>query len=218
MIPSPAALSRALRAGLPGNDAHLTMLPRSNRRRRFDPRPDARSGAVLIALVPQGDTVALPLIQRTDDGGPHARQISLPGGAAEPGDGAAEETALREAREEIGLPEDSLEVLGALSELYIEVSNFHITPVVAWYHGPDPETELWPRLSPQPEEVERIIRATIEELHQSLGDRHVHGRGYRLVVPSYLAEGEIVWGATGMILAEFLSVFQGAAQKSAGSR
>jgi 8-oxo-dGTP pyrophosphatase MutT (NUDIX family) len=162
--------------------------------------------------------VALPLIQRTDDGGPHARQISLPGGAAEAGDGGAEDTALREAREEIGLSGDSLEVLGTLSELYIEVSNFHITPVVAWYHGPDPETFLWPQLTPQPEEVERIVVATIEELHQSLEDRPVHGSGYRLVVPSYLAEGEVVWGATGMILAEFLSVFEDAAQKSAGRR
>lgn len=167
-----------------------------------------RRGAVLITLVPAGEDTEIPLIQRSDDGGPHALQISLPGGAAEPMDRSSADTALREAHEEIGLPREHVTVIGNLSDLYIDVSDFLITPVVAWYERGDPERWLWPHLRRQPREVRRILRGSLSMLEATVTDRRVDARGIELTAPSFLAEGEIVWGATAMILGELLHVLR----------
>ncbi len=204
----PDALAEILRAPLPGERAHRRMVPRVAGR-DISPRHgvEPRCSAVLILLVPSftDGTPEIPLIQRTDDGGPHALQISLPGGRYEPGDRDAAATALREAREEIGLPASGIEVLGTLSPLYIDVSNFLVTPVVAWRDAPT-ECSFWDRLSPQPSEVLRILRAPLRTLATSRATRTVHVRGYTLEAPSYLAGDDIVWGATATILAELFMV------------
>jgi len=173
----------------------------------------SRRGAVLITLVPAGADTQIPLIQRTDDGGPHALQISLPGGAAEPHDRHVADTALRESHEEIGLRAQDVTVLGSLSELYIDVSDFLITPVVAWYTGTDPERAFWPHLRREPREVRRIVRGSLGELDATLAKRQVDARGVELIAPSFLAEGEIIWGATAMMLSELLQVVR-AVQRS----
>ena len=171
------------------------------------PGVEPRRSAVLILLVPSltDNTPEIPLIQRTDDGGPHALQISLPGGRHEPGDRDAAATALREASEEIGLSTGGIDVLGTLSPLYIDVSNFLVTPVVAWRNGPT-ECDFWSRLSPQPSEVLRILRAPLRALAASRAVRTVRVRGYTLEAPSYLAGDDTVWGATATILAELFMV------------
>lgn len=168
----------------------------------------SRRGAVLIALVPTTEDTEIPLIQRSDDGGPHALQISLPGGAAEPMDRSSVDTALREAHEEIGLDREHVTVIGTLSDLYINVSDFLITPVVAWYERGDPERTFWPYLRRQPREVRRIVRGSLGVLEATLAHRRVDARGLELIVPSFLAEDEIVWGATAMILGELLHVLR----------
>jgi 8-oxo-dGTP pyrophosphatase MutT (NUDIX family) len=165
---------------------------------------------VLLALVPTADDTEIPLIQRSDDGGPHALQISLPGGASEATDRNAVDTALREAEEEIGLQQRDLMILGVLSDLYIDVSDFLITPVVAWYEGEDPEHQLWSRLRRQPREVRRIVRGSLGTLETTLAHRPVRARELELTAPSFLAEAEIVWGATAMILGELLHLVRDA--------
>ncbi|MEX2444174.1 MAG: CoA pyrophosphatase [Alkalispirochaeta sp.] len=195
-----------MRLPLPGPAAHESMMPAGGRHRISSVTANTRRGAVLITLVPSEEDTEIPLIQRTDDGGPHALQISLPGGAAEPVDRTAVDTALREAQEEIGLESQAVTVLGMLSELYIDVSDFLITPVVAWYDGGDPERTLWPRLRRRPREVRRIVRGSLGELDATLAHRRVYARGRELIAPSFLAEEEIVWGATAMILGELLHV------------
>lgn len=217
MIVSAEALRAALDRALPGGAAHATMVPADRPRHGFSTRSAAtRHSAVLIGLIPDlADSntpdLAFPLIQRTDDGGPHARQIALPGGAAEEHDVDIIATAVREAREEIALPTGAFSVLGHLSDLYIDVSDYLITPVVAWYEGDDPENAVWRRLVPQPGEVERVLRGTIGVLSSTRGVRELEVRGLHLNAPSYLVENEIVWGATGMILAELLAVIESVA-------
>ena len=184
------------------------MVPRSTGRAVSPPSGvEPRRSAVLVLLVPSSadSTPEIPFIQRTDDGGPHALQISLPGGRHEPGDRDAAATALREAREEIGLATGRIDVLGTLSPLYIDVSNFLVTPVVAWRSGPT-ECDFWSRLSPQPSEVLRILHAPLRSLAASRAVRTVRARGYTLEAPSYLAGNDVVWGATATILAELFMV------------
>jgi 8-oxo-dGTP pyrophosphatase MutT (NUDIX family) len=214
MTLSAEALRDALDHALPGGTAHAAMVPDGRPRHGFSARSAAtRHSAVLIALIPDltdpdVPDLSFPLIQRTDDGGPHALQIALPGGAAEGRDADIIATALREAREEIALPTESFSILGCLSDLYIDVSDYLITPVVAWFAGADADEEVWRHLRPQPGEVERILRGTIRTLTSTRDVRGINVRGLRLDAPSYLVENEIVWGATGMILAEILAVIE----------
>ena len=204
----PDTLEEALRAPLPGERAHRTMIPRLSGRTITLPRGvTPRRSAVLILLVPSPTDCEpeIPLIQRTDDGGPHALQISLPGGRHEPGDRDATATAIREAGEEIGLSTEGMEVLGTLTPLYIDVSNFLVKPVVAWRHETN-GCDFWNGLSPQPSEVLRIVRAPIRALASSRADRTVRARGYTLEAPSYRIGDDVVWGATATILAELFMI------------
>lgn len=170
------------------------------------PPAGAREGAVLIAFLPTSDGYAIPLIQRSDDGGPHAGQVALPGGAREPEDDFPEGTALREAHEEIGLPPGGLTVVGRLSPLYISVSNFLIAPVLACGHGLTPD--IWRTLSPDPREAQRVLTVDPFLLEATRADRTVSARGTTYRVPSYRWEDDVIWGATAIILAELCALFR----------
>lgn len=86
--------------------------------------------SVLVPLVARGDTLHVLLTRRTDHLRDHAGQVSFPGGRAEAGDADAVATALREAREEVGLVPEHVEVIGTLPT-YVTITAFHVTPVVA---------------------------------------------------------------------------------------
>lgn len=177
------------------------------------PHNGVRHSAVLLLLVPTDhrgpdapcSSFELPLIRRTLDDGPHSGQIALPGGAEEPNDGGPVGTAIREAHEEIGIAPEAVTPVGTLTSLYIDVSGFVITPVVAVLTRQN--GTFWSGLRPQESEVARIIPASLETITRSKKNRTVRARGYRLTVPSYLVDGDIVWGATAMIIAELLEVY-----------
>ena len=193
----------ALRTALPGVDAYREITGQD--RRSVRARRDAREGAVLICLVDEEDGVRFPLIERAPDPGPHSGQIALPGGSAEASDADRTATALREAEEEIGLPAHEVTVVGSLTPLYIPVSNFLIHPIVGWYRGGTPG--LASRLVPQPEEVAAILMADVEALRSTLAVRTVNARGWSGRTGSYEVAGAVVWGATALMLAEFLAVW-----------
>jgi 8-oxo-dGTP pyrophosphatase MutT (NUDIX family) len=185
-------LREALAAPLPGWDFQRLMLP-ATRVSKAEPREIAAS-AVLVALA--GEAHSLLLIERSP-GGPHGGQIAFPGGRREEGDASLVDTALREAREEIGLDPGAVEVLGLLSPLTIAVSAFLVQPVLGL-------AASMPKLLPNPAEVRSIIEAPIAELldPRSKAERELIVRGERLYVPCYLFGGALVWGATAMILSE----------------
>lgn len=135
----------------------------------------------------------------------HAGQISFPGGSMEASDPSLEFTALREAHEEIGIAPDQVEIIGALSQLYIPVSNFLVQPMV----GILSERPVY-----QLQETEALHLYEPSLQHLSNPENHKKGnirlpQGLTLqAVPYFDVNGAMVWGATAMILSELLTAFQ----------
>ena len=168
----------------------------------------ARPAAVLILVAPDaaGDARVV-LIRRTSYDGHHSGEVSFPGGAAEDGDADLVATALREAREEIGLDPGSigLRILGELEPFWIPVSNFRVTPIVA-------VAERLPPWSRDEREVERVIEAPlasflpgapIQTLERDVREWRIRYGAYEL---PELGDGPAVWGATARILGQLGAV------------
>ena len=187
---------------LPGVQAQLRFAPsplRPGWRAGHYP-PDSRTAAGLILLYPRDNDVAVPLTVRASGLARHAGQISLPGGATDPGETPAQ-AALREASEEIGLDPASVRVLGDLTPIHVLVSGFTLHPVVG-------VTDVRPAFHPAPGEVDEIVEVRLDDLQDAsrvrTGTRHREGIE---VEYSYLdLGGHQVWGATAMVLGEFMQL------------
>ena len=194
---------------LPGREAQLRMaFARRAEELKLNPyTPEgARIACVTLMLWHHNNDWHTVLIQRTSHPKDrHSGQISFPGGKHEKSDGSLRETALREAQEEIGIDPGKLEILGQLTELYIPVSNFIVHPFVGLLSGS-------PQFLAQPGEVEAILTPPVQHFQQAenKGSQElVVGTGMLLKdVPCYLVEGRAVWGATAMIMSEFLEVLK----------
>jgi 8-oxo-dGTP pyrophosphatase MutT (NUDIX family) len=160
----------------------------------------ARPGAVLILLYPDGADLRLPLTVRSDRLPNHRGEVSLPGGATDPQDDGSAATALRECWEELGVAPEHVEIWGALAPIYIPPSNFRITPVVG-YSAPQPV------LTPNDDEVSAVLTVTLRELldpARVVVERWTL-RGNDVQVPFFAIAGHKVWGATALILSEFVA-------------
>ncbi len=192
---------------LPGRDAQLRMAfaQRAAALLQNPYHPDnARIACVTLMLWQNNQDWHTVLIQRTKNPlDRHSGQVSFPGGKHDKSDKSLEHTALREAEEEIGVPPSQMEILGALTDLYIPVSNFIVHPFVGLLKGE-------PQFSPQPGEVESILTPSISHFQQAANKEHrelVVGTGAMVKdVPCFLVEGRAVWGATAMIMSEFLEI------------
>ena len=152
---------------------------------------------ILLADGPAGPEVLL--IQRAEQLRKHAGQPAFPGGAADPEDGGPEDTALREAAEEVGLDRAGVRVVALLPELYVAPSGFAVTPVLAWWHAPHPVGVV------DPAEVARVERVPVAELVDPANRCRVrHPSGY--VGPAFTVRGMIVWGFTGAVLDRLLEL------------
>lgn len=194
----------ALVPGLSVRPEHLLLVRdlAGNLARRFEPPAGVipRQAAVLLLLYPDGDDLRLPLTVRSDWLPSHRGEVSLPGGAIDPDDDGPIGAALREAHEELGVPAAAVTVWGTLSPLYISPSNFRITPVVGLI---DPA----PLLCPNDAEVSAVLTVTVRELLDPalvLEEQWVlHGAEVR--VPFFVIGGHKVWGATAIVLSEFVA-------------
>jgi len=192
-------LTSAFTRPLPGDAAHqrTATRPRRDWPAGFD-SARARHAAGLLLLFPVNDRAFIVLTVRAGTLERHRGQISLPGGAVEVGE-TFEHAALREAREEIGLQTEIVRVLGALTPIAIPVSGFRLHPVVA-------ATDERPALSPAGDEVAEILEVSIEQLLAPgcLTESERVREGHQIVAPAFAIGGHEIWGATAMVLAEFL--------------
>jgi 8-oxo-dGTP pyrophosphatase MutT (NUDIX family) len=166
-------------------------------------RPPAEGGRASAVLVlfgesPSGDPDIL-LLQRAADMRNHAGQPAFPGGAADPGDLDPAATALREAKEEVGLDPTGVTVEALLPQLWIPVSNFVVTPVLAWWHAPHPVAAMDPR------EVASVARVPVAELTDPANRVRVrHPSGW--IGPAFRAQNMLVWGFTAGVLTVLLEM------------
>jgi 8-oxo-dGTP pyrophosphatase MutT (NUDIX family) len=198
-------LKKELKKALPGTDVQWIMASSDRMVRDFPriPGDDARVAAVLILLYPVNGSVHTVFMQRPDYNGVHGGQISFPGGKKESFDKDIIATALREANEETGVPVSTITIIDTLTPLFIPVSNMLVTPVVAW-------TEQKPFFSHQAEEVVFLFDA---ELRRFLDPAIIKVkpmliRGEPINVKYYDYDGNVIWGATAMILNELLTIIK----------
>jgi 8-oxo-dGTP pyrophosphatase MutT (NUDIX family) len=167
---------------------------------RFEvPEDGARDAAVLVLLAEDPDGPDVLVLERAANMRSHAGQPAFPGGAADPGDSGPADTALREATEEVGLVAETVTVVTSLPRLWIPVSNFAVTPVLAWWHSPHPLTNL------QPREVARVARLKLADLADPANRIRVrHPSGW--IGPAFAVGGMVVWGFTAGILTVLLEM------------
>jgi 8-oxo-dGTP pyrophosphatase MutT (NUDIX family) len=201
------SLKARLQQPLPGEEVQFLMAPVSRLRLKqinpetYRPRPSA----VLILLFPENGSYTVVLIKRPEYDGVHSAQVAFPGGRFEEGDQDLAATALREAGEEIGLETANVEILGKLTDLYIQPSNFLVSPYVAHF-------KQKPRLQPDAREVEQILYADLFSLAKAdmrMEKSIVHSDGQKIKTPYYEIGGFTVWGATAMIISELNAVVDG---------
>lgn len=157
--------------------------------------------SVLILIFEKKTEFFVPfIIRKTILGDIHSGQIAFPGGKKEKTDKNTQETALREAEEEIGINKDKVEILTQLSEIYIPPSNFRVTPIVGFYHHK-------PVFEKQESEVESIIEVPVNLLLQKDSLQYCTIDNYSNVA-CYKYNNFTIWGATAIILSEFISLMQ----------
>ncbi len=153
--------------------------------------------AVLVPLYLDGDEVHLVFTKRHEELRRHAGEISFPGGRREAGERDLRATALREAHEEIGLPLDAVEIVGALQPTPTIATGYAVYPFVGLI-------EAGRQWTPNTAEVSAVIELSVGQLATGYGRRRLLRRGIPIRTDTYLAGEHLIWGATARILADLL--------------
>lgn len=204
------ALKEELLLPLPGMDAQIKMAPKNRKLDLISKR--MVNAAVSLVIIPSSESkLELILIKRTEYHGHHSGQVSLPGGKEEPADESLLQTAMRETHEEIGIRLTPDNLIGSLTPLFIPISRFMVYPFI-FIKKEKQDFTL------DPAEVEYIIQYPV---HKLLDDSIIRitdiQAGEQLISAPYYAVGkEIVWGATAMILSEFIEIIYRVERKNPG--
>ena len=188
-------------------DAHLKMAPleRVQYLQNYDySAKNPKASAVLRLFYPKNGLAHLLLIVRSSYPGVHSSQIAFPGGKKELEDLNLQQTALREANEEVGISPTEIEIVKQWSDLYIPPSNFMVSAFMGISQQPQ-------NFVLQPDEVSGIIELpVIDLLNDSLVQNVRMTTSYAtdIEVPAFVINDHIVWGATAMILSEIKETFR----------
>ncbi len=191
---------------LPGEAAQMAMAPLT-RKEAFSGHPDLdkiKPSAVLVLFYPDHQQVKFVLTERATYNGIHSGQIAFPGGQHEPTDPDLKTTALREAKEEVGINPEQVQIIGELTKMYIPPSHFDVYPFVGFV------TEK-PDFKVDNTETKEVVEVKLEDFlnpaSQTVKTIH-HRTGKDVEVPCFYLNNKIVWGATAMILSELLAIIK----------
>lgn len=191
-----------------GQEAQFLMAPDERIRALSEMDIEAKKprwAGVMAVFYPntKGETTLVLILRKTYKG-VHSNQVGFPGGKAEAFDESIKHTALRETEEEVGLPQNEINVVKKLTKLYIPPSNFWVQPFIGY-------VEQTPVFTKEDAEVEAILEVPLEEF---LADKSVITQridtsyGTMLDVPAFYLSEHVVWGATAMMLSEVKWAFQ----------
>lgn len=198
-------LEARLKNALPAHEAHKKVMShRSSIDHLGDKIESAKQSAILILLYPHLEELHTVFIQRTNYKGVHSGQIAFPGGKYEEEDLNLNITALREAEEEVAINSREVRTLGSISPLYVPPSNFLISPYIGYQNSR-------PNFQAEPKEVADIIESPLNDL---IGDYRLRDEKITLVdgnildVKAFPLGDKFIWGATAMILKEFMEIVE----------
>ena len=166
-----------------------------------NPPKDLREGGVCLLLYRKDGVWHIPLIKRTPYTGVHSAQISFPGGRREVQDQNLQETAFRETEEEIGVNRSRIQAIGELSSVYIPPSSFLVSPHIAMLSER-------PSFRVDPKEVDFVMEVPFAQtflnamIHEELVTKS--GGNTSLKVNAFSFQGEVIWGATAMVINELV--------------
>jgi 8-oxo-dGTP pyrophosphatase MutT (NUDIX family) len=151
--------------------------------------------AVLVPLYLERRRLHAVFTKRHDDLRRHPGEISFPGGRYDEGEQDLRATALREAQEEIGLPPDAVEIVGALQPTPTIATGYAVYPFVGLIEA----GRTW---TPSLREVSEVLELKLTDLLAGYGRRRLIRRGVPIRTDTYVVGDHLIWGATARILAD----------------
>jgi 8-oxo-dGTP pyrophosphatase MutT (NUDIX family) len=172
----------------------------SSRQRRVIEHPPFSHAAVLVPLFQKDGDCYLLFTKRSEEIKYHKGEISFPGGVVDEEDRELIHTALREAREEIGLKESDVQIIGVLDDI-VTITEFIVTPIVGLFPYPYP-------FKVSEVEIAELIEVPLAPLLKKdcFSEREIFRGGEREIVYAYQYGKHIIWGATARILNQFLDL------------
>ncbi len=194
-------LAEKLVLPLPGSNSQNKMAAKSKLLLSEKPNKSTKKSAVLILIYPDENSIKIPFILRPAYDGMHGGQVAFPGGRMEKTDENLFRTALREAQEEVGIRIADVNLLGSLTELYIPISNYLVLPVIGWM-------DKKPDFYPDPIEVDSIFEINYSTIINPniIKEEILIVRGTEIQAPIFDVGEHKIWGATAMMIAEFLDL------------
>jgi 8-oxo-dGTP pyrophosphatase MutT (NUDIX family) len=203
-----AELQQKLSNPLTGAISHMKMASQ-HRAKNFNNDtvdiPNAKKSAVLILFFHDDGILKMIVIRRSQYVGIHSGQIAFPGGRFEEEDKDVMTTALREIHEEIGIPEEKIEIIGRLSDIYVPPSNFLISVFVG-YLSERPIYKI------QEREVDEIIEIPFDDFFKPdvIKEKDFYVNSIKAVskAPYFDVTNAEIWGASAMVISELLDILQ----------
>lgn len=180
---------------------HLTQALNKRKLQRFIyKKTESKSAAVLVPIFFKDNQAHLLFTKRTDYVEHHKGQISFPGGRRDPEDSSLKVTALRETEEEVGILGQDISIVGQ-TDIFLTNTHFLVTPFVGFFNYPY-------AYKINEDEIDRLIEVPLSHLlkEEIFEVKSYQRNGYTWLVHFYHYGQDIIWGVTGFLLSNFLSV------------